>query len=281
MGESSLKTILVHIDDSDQSAHRLKVAIQWALDASAHLIGLYLVPGPELPPSVAALLPADFVDTLQRDMGAAQHAAEQRFRSSASSAGLARVEWRAPAGPPAAAAVEHGRCADLFVLGQRNPDDATPFADELILTALLSTGRPLLIVPHIGIRAMPGQKVLIAWDDRREAARAVADALPMLVRAKEVSVITYASDEETSADVARSTTRLRGWLQDHGIAARVNGYEAAGGAVGESLLSLAADRGCDLIVMGGYGHPRLREVVLGGVTQTILASMTVPVLMSH
>jgi nucleotide-binding universal stress UspA family protein len=277
----SLKTILVHIDDSEPCAHRLQVAIQLALDASAHLVGVYLVPGTELPPSVAALLPSDFVDTRQRQTGETQYAAEQRFRSSASTAGLARVEWRAPAGPLVAAAVEHGRCADVFVLGQRNPDDATSFADELIFTTLLGTGRPVMIVPHIGVRTMPGQNVLVAWDCGREAARAVADALPLLVRAKQVSVVTYNSDEKKSADAALSTARLRGWLQDHGVAARVNGYEPAQGAIGESLLSLAADRGSDLIVMGGYGHTRLREFVLGGVTQTILASMTVPVLMSH
>jgi nucleotide-binding universal stress UspA family protein len=230
---------------------------------------------------VAALLPSDFVDVRQRQMGEAQDKAEQRFRSSASSAGLARVEWRAPAGPPVAAAVEHGRCADLFVLGQRNVDDATSFADELIFTTLLGAGRPVLIVPHIGARAMPGQNVLIAWDCGREAARAVADALPLLVRAKQVGVVTYTTGEEASADGALSTARLRDWLQDHGIAARVDAYEPAAGAIGESLLSLAADRDSDLIVMGGYGHTRLREFVLGGVTQTLLASMTVPVLMSH
>ena len=277
-----LKTILVHIDDTDQCAHRLKVAIHLALDASARLIGIYLVPGTDLPPSVAALLPSDFVDVRQRQMGEAQHKAEERFRSSASSAGLARVEWRAPAGPLVAAAVEHGRCADLLVLGQRNrDDDPMPFADELIFTTLLATGRPVLIVPHIGVRAMPGQNVLIAWDCGREAARAVADALPLLVRAKQVGVVTYTADEDKISDAALSTARLRDWLQDHGIAARVNGYDPAAGAIGESLLSLAADRGSDLIVMGGYGHTRLREFVLGGVTQTILASMTVPVLMSH
>jgi nucleotide-binding universal stress UspA family protein len=275
-----LKTILVHIDDSEPCAHRLKVAIQLALDASAHLIGIYLVPGTELPPSVAVLLPDDFVEVRQHEMSAAQQAAERRFRNSASAAGLPRVEWRAPAGPLVAAAVEHGRCADLFVLGQRNPDDAMPFVDELIFTTLLGTGRPVLIVPHIGVRAMPGDNVLVAWDCGREAARAVADALPLLVRAKQVSVVTY-TNGHTSAAAALSTTRLRDWLQDHGIAARVNGYEPAEGAIGESLLSLAADRGSDLLVMGGYGHTRLREFVLGGVTQTILASMTVPVLMSH
>jgi nucleotide-binding universal stress UspA family protein len=278
----SLKTILVHIDDSERCAHRLKVAIQLALDASARLIGIYLVPGTDLSPSVAMLLPTDFVDGRQRDIGEAQHAAEGRFRSLANGAGLTRIEWRAPAGPLVAAAVEHGRCADLFVLGQRNPDDEPmPPADELIFTTLLSSGRPLLIVPHIGVAAMPGKNVLIAWDGGREAARAVADALPLLAHAKQVSVVTYTTDEDASPNVGLSTKCLEGWLQDHGIAARVSGYEAAEGGVGESLLSLVADRGSDLIVMGGYGHTRLREFVLGGVTQTILASMTVPVLMSH
>ena len=248
----SLKTILVHIDDSDRCSHRLNVAIRLALDARARLVGIYLVPAPELPPSVAVLLPDELVERRQREIGEAQYAAELRFRNAASSAGLTRIEWRAPAGPPIAAAVEHGRCADLFVMGQRDlDDDALLFANELISTTLLSAGRPLLIVPHIGAPATLGQNVLIAWDCGREASRAVADALPLLARAKQVHVVTYNAGVDASTDVGLSTSRLREWLQDHDIEARVSNLEGSKAGVGELLLSQAADRSCDLIVMGG------------------------------
>ena len=278
----SLKTILVHVDDGDRCAHRVQVAIRLALDARAHLIGIYLVPAPELPPSVAALLPTDVVERRQREIGEAQHAAEHRFRNAAGRAELTRIEWRAPAGPPIAAAVEHGRCADLFVMGQRDQDDSVlPFANDLIATTLLSAGRPLLIVPYVGAPATPAENVLIAWDCGREASRAVADALPLLARAKQVHVVTYHAGEGADTDIALSTSRLRGWLHDHAIEARVDRVQEWEGGVGELLLSQAADWGCDLIVMGGYGHARLRQFVLGGATRTMLARMTVPVLMSH
>ena len=279
----SLKTVLVHLDDSDRCDARLQVAIRVALDAGTRLVGVYLVPTASLAPSVAAFLPTDLVERRQRELGEAQHAAEQRFRVATSNATLTRIEWRAPAGSPIAAAVEHARCADLFVMGQRAPDDpALMFADELITTTLLSSGRPLLIVPHIGAAATPGQNVLVAWDCGREAARAVADALPLLARARRVHIVSYdADDRGASVDVALSTSRLRGWLQDHGIEARADNLAASDSEIGELLLSQAADRGCDLIVMGGYGHSRLKEFVLGSATRTLLASMTVPVLMSH
>jgi nucleotide-binding universal stress UspA family protein len=278
-----LMTILVHVDDTDRSGHRVNVGVRLALDAGARLVGVYLVPTADLAPSVAALLPADLVESRQRELAEAQHSAERRFRAAATSANLTRVEWRAPAGSPIAAAVEHGGCADLFVMGQRNPDDpAMLFAEELIATTLLSSGRPLLIVPHIGAAQTLGQNVLVAWDCGREASRAVADALPLLARARKVHVVSYdAGARGTSMSVALSTSRLRGWLQDHGIEARVDNLDGVEGEVGELLLSQAADRACDLIVMGGYGHSRLKEFVLGGATRTLLASMTVPVLMSH
>jgi nucleotide-binding universal stress UspA family protein len=279
----SLTTILVHVDDGDRCDHRLKVATRLALDLGARLVGVYLVPTAYLAPSVAALLPADLVRSRERELGEAQHAAEERFRIAANSENLTRIEWRAPAGSPIAAAVDNARCADLFVVGQRAPDDpALLFADELIGTTLFSSGRPLLIVPHIGASTRPGRNVLVAWDGGREAARAVGDALPLLKRARQVHVVSYdAGQAGAGADVALSASRLRSWLQDHGIEARVDSLASFEGDVGELILSQVADRSCDLIVMGGYGHSRLREFVLGGATRTLLASMTVPVLMAH
>lgn len=278
----SLKTILVHIDDQESSALRLDVAIRIAGNAGARLVGVYLVPTIEISPSVAALMPSDLAETIQRGIGEAQHAAERRFRAAAGTARLTAVEWRAPAGPAIAAAVAHGRCADLFVVGQGEPGNAaSAFSRDLIASTLVATGHPLLIVPFIGAARTFARNVMVAWDGGREAARAVADALPLLADAGQVVVVTDSNGAGAITGEAPSTSELLGWLRDHGVEARTDALIAGEGGVGESLLSRAADLSTDLIVMGGYGHARMREFVLGGVTRTLLESMTIPVLMSH
>jgi nucleotide-binding universal stress UspA family protein len=278
----SLKAILVHIDDSERCTARLDVAIRLALDSRARLIGVYLVPTAVLAPSVAALLPADFVEQHLQALGEAQHSAESGFRDAARKAGLTHIEWRAPAGSPVAAAVEHGRCGDLFVMGQQDPDDpALLFAQELITSTLLAAGRPLLIVPYIGAAPKIGRNVLVAWDGGREAARAIADALPLLAQADKVCIAAADSDDDQRLDTTALRSQLLGWLHDHQIEARVEPLGNSEGDVASVLLSRAADLGSDLIVMGGYGHARMRELILGGATRAMLDTMTVPVLMSH
>ena len=277
----SFKTILVHLDDSERCDIRLATAIGVASDARARLIGVYIAPMQALSPSIATLLPADVVAARQHDLGAAQHAAERRFRSATDAAGLERTEWRAPAGLALDEIVAHGRCGDLLVFGQRDrADQDFLFNEELIATALVAAGRPLLIVPYIGTAATLGQNVMIAWNGSREASRAVADAMPVLERARQVGVLADRGNSDAEVEHSLSNTRLLEWLHDHGIEAQL---ELAGrdADVGETLLSRAADQNADLIVMGGYGHTRLRELVLGGVTRTLLRAMTVPVLMSH
>jgi len=280
----SFNTILVHIDDSGRSNLRLDVAIRLALDFRAHLIGAYLVRTAEMTPLLATMLPDDVVERRMRDTGDAQHEAERRFRDAASVATLATIEWRAPAGPAIAAGIAQGRCADLVVVGQGDlSDPGFQFVDELATTTLLSAGKPVLVVPHIGAAPTFSRNVLIAWDGGREASRAIADALPLLERADKVNVITVhtSADDNTYVGDALADSRLVGWLQSHGIRTSVEHLEVSQRSVGEALLSRAADLGTDLIVMGGYGHSRVREFVLGGVTRTMLDKMTVPVLMSH
>lgn len=280
----SFNTILVHIDDSGRCKLRLDIAIRLAADFRAHLIGAYLVPTIEMSPFLATMLPGDFVEQRMRETGDAQHDAERRFRDATSAAKHAAIEWRAPAGPAIAAAIAQGRCADLIVVGQGAPGDpGLPFAEELATTTLLSTGRPVLVIPHIGAAPTFGQNALIAWDGGREASRAIADALPLLERAKKVNVIAVHASVDDSVYVGDTlaSSRLAGWLNSHGVHTSIERLDVAQGSVGESLLSRAADLGSDLIVMGGYGHSRVREFVLGGVTRTMLDAMTVPVLMSH
>jgi nucleotide-binding universal stress UspA family protein len=139
----------------------------------------------------------------------------------------------------------------------------------------------MLVVPYIGARPTLGDNVLVAWDGGREASRAIADAFPLLERARRVTVIAVSRDEAAAADASPAEARLGAWLREHGVKVEIARHAVGDVSAGEWLLSRAADLGSDLIVMGGYGHTRVRELILGGVTRTMLQSMTVPVLMSH
>jgi nucleotide-binding universal stress UspA family protein len=179
------------------------------------------------------------------------------------------------------AALTNARYADLAILGQHDPDDAASGPRYLPEEVVLGGGRPVLIVPYIGPTATFGERVSIAWDASREAARAVNDALPLLRRARQVGVVSvnprpwpFAHGEEPGADIGLHLAR-------HGVKVEVQRIEGQGIDTANAILSHLADQSADLLVMGAYGHSRLREFVLGGVTRTILREMTVPVLMSH
>jgi len=167
---------------------------------------------------------------------------------------------------------------DLSVIAQTEPDKVAP--EELIVEgALFGSGRPVVVVPYIQKTGVNLHRVMVCWDASRAAARAVADALPFLERAKAIDVVIVASerpksDEIPGADIGQHLAR-------HGLAVEVKRIVATDTDVANTLLSHAADISADFIVMGGYGHSRLREFILGGVTRGILASMTVPALMSH
>jgi nucleotide-binding universal stress UspA family protein len=275
------KTLLVHVDDSEHSVQRVEAASRIARAFEARLVGAYLVPTPELTPSVSALLPETMVNQRLAESGEAQQRAEAQFRAAATGTGLAAIEWRAPAGDPAHAITAHARGADLAVIGQPDAGADAAFAIDLANAVILGSGRPVLVIPYIGAPGMIGDTVLIALDRSRESARAIADALPLLVRARKVVVVSItAAAEETLGDT-QARTQVVAHLRGHGIDADVQHLDIPDIAIGELLLSQAADFGADLIVMGAYGHARFQELVLGSVTRTMLKAMTVPVLMSH
>ena len=273
------RTLLVHVDDRASSQDRLAYAVALARRETAELVGLYVVPGTDLAPSTAAMLGSDAVARRLERFSEMQHAAEQRFRDAVAAAGV-DAQWRAPAGPSIETAIAHARTTDLVVVGQRDPSEPG-FGDALVSGVLLSAGRPVLVVPSAGAPASVASRVLIAWNGGREAARAVADALPLLARAERVCAVGVDESRETSVDERLADTRLRQWLARHDIAIEVEREAVRGVGVGEWLLSRAADLGSDLLVMGGYAHARMRELVLGGVTRTMLGAMTIPVLMAH
>lgn len=279
----SIKTVLVHVDDGAGVRARVELAARLAHDAGARLIGVYLVPTAEITPSVAALIPGDVLARRMGESARAQKAGAAMFGDATFQTGLSTVEWRAPAGNALEAAVVHGRCSDLMVIGQPDPDDPfVEFSAELATATLLGIGQPILVIPYIGVQGWPGKRILVATDGGREAARAIGDAMFLLERASAVKILVGTpGDPERSPSFMQTSHRLTGWFRDHDIEPDVERYDAEGGDHGEWLLSRAADFGADLIAMGGYGHPRLRETILGGMTRTVLNVMPVPVLMSH
>lgn len=278
------QTILVHLDRSAESQRRRGIAIELAGAFGGKLVGVYLDDAPEITPSIAALLPNGVVAEHLRKAGEVQRAAEEAFRQAAGAARLQDIEWRAPSGPPIDAAVAHGRCADLLVVGQPRPGETgSVFYTRLVAAVLMETGRPILVVPYVGAPASMGGNVLVAWDGGREASRALADGMPLLARAKRVTVgcVDPGAAARGVDDAARE--RVAVYLRRHGVAAHIENDNIGDSdiAFGDWLLSRVADLSCDLIVMGGYGHPRWRERILGGATKAVLSAMTVPVLMSH
>jgi nucleotide-binding universal stress UspA family protein len=172
------------------------------------------------------------------------------------------------------------RCADLVVIGQPNPAE-TPISvsRDFAIYVVLHSGRPVLIVPYAGHFEQVGQRILVAWNGSLEAERAIEGALPLLQRARSVEIAVFnAPAPERSIELPGAD--IVAWLRRQGVVAEVS-QQRTKADIGNALLSLAADLTADLIVMGGYGHSRFREMLLGGATRTILESMTVPVLMAH
>lgn len=279
-----LRSLFLHLDESAGCAGRIELAISLALQHDAHLLALatcgwpphsaelgldLLGFGPLLPPSDDLLV-------------AAKRACE-RFAERAQARGLSSFSAQVEEVALAGSLVETARGHDMAIIGQpargRRGETAAPAA--LPLRLLMESGRPVLMVPSAGHPvAAPPRTVLLAWKGTREAARAAADALPLLARAQAVHLIAL---ERPGATDPAASSRLEGvqhWLATHGVHAQGH-RQVCEGDFGHALLSRAAELGAELIVMGGYGHSRATEFVLGGMTRTVLAEMAVPVLLSN
>lgn len=275
------KTILVHCDADPRVAHRLAIAVDLAKRNDAHLVGVHIQEPFEAPPvfggnAILGNLFAVFEETAKANLAAAKAA----FAKAVNGTEL-KTEWRSEDGYVDARLPVHARYADLMVLGQSDPGSPSFVPLDLPETMALSTGRPILVVPHVGAPAECGKTVMLCWNASRESARAASDALPLLQAASKVIVLcidphssSYGHGAEPGADAAA-------WLARHGVKVTVQRDVAPDSGVGGVILSRATDHAVDLIVMGLYGHSRLRELVLGGASRTLLSNMTVPVLMSH
>lgn len=275
------KTLLLHVDDSSACAKRTQLAIDLAQTFDAHLIGLYGVPPFPIPAHMRAELGETYETWCKRLLKDARERAQAGFKDWISHAGIA-AEWRCAEREVLEAFQLEAPYADLNIVGQTDPDAESPSVGrdfpELIC---LTSGRPVLVIPYAGTFARIGERVLIGWNGSREAARAVSDALPFLKQASEVAVLAVNPQRDDSSHRDDPGANLVKCLARHGVKAEAMQSYSDEVDAGNLLLSRAADLSADLLVMGAYGHSRVREMVLGGVTRTLLRDMTLPVLMSH
>jgi nucleotide-binding universal stress UspA family protein len=278
----SYKTILVHLNDERRAEAILAPAIQLAARHNAHLIGMHVYASLPAPPVSLPYGSKVLGAVVASERKATEAIAETFARLTANRPFVA--EWRALKVPHvdlAPIVMDHGRAADLIIAGQTDPDwDLSPLLDFPERLALES-GRPVLVVPYAGRFPEIGRNVVIAWKASRESSRAAFDALPILKAAQQVHILEVKQrGDAPGGDLAPDTT-IAASLGRHGIKANIRNSVATDLSVGDEILSRLSDLDADLLVMGAYGHSRMRELVFGGATRHIARHMTVPTLFSH
>ncbi len=280
----SYRSILLFLDQDPVCERRTQYAIELARAHEAHIIGLAATDVAKLPLAVdgaASLI--DYADIAWRAMRSQAETAARMFTEVCEKNDFASFETLIDESAPAASLVRRAPMADLVIVGQADPSApdagrATAIVEEVVLYS----PRPTLVIPYAGKFEGGGRTVLAAWNGSREAARALSDALPMMRRAERVHLVNwYEGIDEASEERRLDLDEARLWLARHGIAAVSHSERMVDLGIADAMLSRVADLGADLIVMGAYGHARWRERVFGGATRGLMASMTVPVLMSH
>ncbi|MBY0240722.1 MAG: universal stress protein [Burkholderiaceae bacterium] len=290
------RSILVHVDETPRVAERIRYAVDLALQDDGHLLGVALT-------GISRVLYQNAILD-EQDPNLALHLnflreranrALEQFAPLVQRLGLQSFEQRVVDDDPGAGLSLLARHADLVVIGQADPEHvATMAGTEFPAQVLTHSGRPVLLVPYAGLPRpagaahAPARRILVAWNGSKEAARAVREALPLLKRADQVLIAVFDPDHQKALHGESPGGDLLKFLMRHGIDGEILVRQTQRGGMlkrpsgtGEALLSLASDQACDLLVLGAYGHSRFRETLLGGVTRTVLESMTLPVLMAH
>jgi len=274
-----VKDIVVNLSGRAAQDFAATYAISIATAFRAQVTGIAFLYEPVVPDGTLGGVPVELIELQREENSKTAKGAVSRFEAAAKAAGVAAQTRTLDAtfGGGATAFAHIARRFDLAVVGQAQRERGA--SEELMIEgALFESGRPVIVVPYIQKQGLSLARVLACWDGSRTSARAIGDAMPLLERAKAVDLVIVTEerkkDEITGANMNEHLAR-------HGVAVNVKRIAKADLAVEDAILSYAADSGADFMVMGGYGHSRLREFILGGVTRGVLASMTVPVFMSH
>lgn len=276
------KTIIVHVDNAAASASRVATASRLACAYDAHLVGAamtglspYIFPVDGFAPGLPSVTFP--VEQLRQEADRALDQFEVQARQSGvRSHARRRIDDEASAGLGM-----QSRYCDLLVISQAGADPGLPHVrPDFPESVLLNCARPVLILPAAGCPVPPGRRAVVAWNGSADAVRAITSALGLLQRAEHVSLVVFESGGHATLGEDKGVN-MGAYLRRHGIDASITVADSASSELGQSLLTFAGTQGADLIVMGAYGHARLREILLGGATRTVLRSSTIALWMTH
>jgi nucleotide-binding universal stress UspA family protein len=286
----ALRDLLVYLDQSQGAAVRLRLAADLARRHACRLTALFVRESTvaqlhERRTAELGICSAEAMDRVNQGIQASIDEAEEGLRSALAAVGREHgleTEWRCVDGVASAVVPQHARYADLCILGQFIPTDAASVGYTFSEQLLFVTGRPVLFVPDEGSFATLGGRILVAWNSSRASARAVSDALPLIERAEQTTVVTVNPTEITRRYGALPAKHLVEHLKRH--ADRIEGIridDVPASSIADVLQAEAHKMRADLVVAGAFGHPKLWEKLLGGVTHDLLTRMNLPIMMSH
>jgi len=275
----ALRDILTIVDLSGPQPAP-KYALELARQHDAHVTGLAIAFEPVVPAFAAAPMPVDYLQAAHEQAVGAAAEAQKQFEELARLAAVKSESRLAEilTGGPLEGVLRHCRATDMVVIGQTNPDAPEPMRELLIETVLFESGVPVFLVPYIGVADYVPNNVVIAWDGSSTATRAVHAALPMLGKSDKITVLVI--EKKTSSE-GQAGAEIATYLARHNLNVTIDVITNPQTGIADTLLNYVSDNGSDLVVMGGYGHSRMREFLFGGATREILAAMTIPVLMAH
>jgi nucleotide-binding universal stress UspA family protein len=273
-----LRDLLVHVDGSDAGRRRLQLAIDLALKTGARLSGLHVMPPPDVPPLYKPSQLDEAVANKALKLASNARAAKEAFKEEVAQR-LADTRWLEADGDVVDGICDRARYADLVILGQyewQTPHLAHPL--PIAHSVVSRCGRPVLVVPA-AVGPISFARAAIAWNGSREAVRAVHDALPLLALSLSVEIVTVISPE--AVESSKDAKHLSAHLANHGIKIEPGVIQTRSEEEPVALRQQMEEADYDLLVMGGYSHPKWLEFIFGGATRSILLSSKIPVLVSH
>lgn len=277
------QTLLAHLSNEAVSRAVIAVATILAERHAAHLVGLHIQPPLNLPDSVAVPISLEITDHWIEQQRLCETTIKQLFNHSFNSQTYVS-EWRSidcGMSTVIGTLVEHGNTSDLLILSQNEGEACNSYFRNLAEHAVMSCGRPVLIVPDDDPVEQIGERVFVSWDGSRESTRAIFGSLPLLRRASLVHLHRINQPHHDRHHILSITAELANTLARHGVNVEIMHSDAHKNEIGDELLAFAKDMEADVLVMGCYGHSPLREFLLGGTTRHVLANATLPVLMSN
>jgi nucleotide-binding universal stress UspA family protein len=277
------KTILVSLNETNRENQILSFAVALAQKFKSHVVGLYVIPAVQLYPSVGYEAVPQVFDGNQVFFKDQEKKVRDTFEAKMKAEGVSS-EFRVVNGATPSISdevVSAGRAADLIIISTTNPEEPTGVESDFVEQVVMSAGRPVIALPTAGDISLDLSTVVVGWNGGREASRAAFDAMPILKAGKRVIIMRADPQKDATLRGMVPSADLAETLARHGVKAEAMSFPTSSGEAGQAVLTCASDNGAGLMVMGAYGHSRLREFIFGGATQHVLANLNRPVLMSH